>query len=260
MLSGTSALDFFVMLSSLTSVTGNQGQANYSAGNSFQDAFAKFLSAQGHNVAALDAPVLTDAGMVAARPHLRTYLLSIGWASMSVEELINALDYYCRPNSQSAEEKVKEAQVVPRLWLPKYSADEGAEQPTWQTEPMYNHLVLQGAGNGGSLPGKQGSSKRSVGELIAAAETLEDAEQIVLDALLAQLSKILSYELADLDPSRPLNAYGVDSLVAVELRVWMTKEIGADISVFEITSGQRIKQLAGKAAATSRFRPVPKAE
>ncbi|KAF4814699.1 Reducing polyketide synthase FUB1 [Colletotrichum siamense] len=259
-LSGASVLDFFVMLSSLTSVTGNQGQANYSAGNSFQDAFAKFLSAQGHNVAALDAPVLTDAGMVAARPHLRTYLLSIGWASMSVEELINALDYYCRPNSQSAEEKVKEAQVVPRLWLPKYSADEGAEQPTWQTEPMYNHLVLQGAGNGGSLPGKQGSSKRSVGDLIAAAETLEDAEQIVLDALLAQLSKILSYELADLDPSRPLNAYGVDSLVAVELRVWMTKEIGADISVFEITSGQRIKQLAGKAAATSRFRSSAKAE
>lgn len=115
-LSGTSALDFFVMLSSLTSVTGNQGQANYSAGNSFQD------------------------------------------------------------------------------------------------------------------------------------------------ALLAQLSKILSYELADLDPSRPLNAYGVDSLVAVELRVWMSKEIGADISVFDITSGQRIKQLAGKVAATSRFRQTVKEE
>ncbi|TDZ33845.1 Reducing polyketide synthase FUB1 [Colletotrichum spinosum] len=261
-----STLDFFVMLSSLTSVTGNTGQANYSAGNAFQDAMARFLSAQGHNVAALDAPVLTDAGMVAARPMLREYLLSIGWASMSVQELVNALDYYCRPPGvQGAELRSNEAQVIPRLWLPRYSADEGAEQPTWQREPMYNHLFLHGAGGsrgvgGGCLPGKQGSSKRSVGDLIAAAGSAEDAEQVVLDALLAQLAKMLSYELADLDPSRPLNAYGVDSLVAVELRVWMTKEVGADVSVFEITSGQRIRQLAGKAASTSRFRPSPKAE
>ncbi|KAF6828964.1 polyketide synthase, partial [Colletotrichum plurivorum] len=86
------------------------------------------------------------------------------------------------------------------------------------------------------------------------------ADNSFQDALLAQLSKILSYELADLDPSRPLNAYGVDSLVAVELRVWMSKEIGADISVFDITSGQRIKQLAGKLAATSRFRQTVKEE
>ncbi|KAK1468240.1 mycocerosic acid synthase [Colletotrichum melonis] len=249
-----STLDFFVMLSSLTSVTGNNGQANYSAGNSYQDAMARFLSSQGHNVIALDAPVLTDAGMVAARPMLREYLLSIGWASMSVEELVNALDYHCRPRSESAELKVKGAQVIPRLWLPKYSADEGAEQPKWQHEPMYNHLVLHGAHNGGSMPGKQSSAKRSVGDLIAAAESLGDAEEAVLDALLGQLAKILSYELADLDPSKPLNSYGVDSLVAVELRVWMTKEVGADISVFDITGGQGIKQLAGKAAATSRFR------
>ncbi|KAJ3949835.1 uncharacterized protein N0V96_000967 [Colletotrichum fioriniae] len=249
-----STLDFFVMLSSLTSVTGNNGQANYSAGNSYQDAMARFLSSQGHNVAALDAPVLTDAGMVAARPMLREYLLSIGWASMSVEDLINALDYHCRPRSKSTEFKVQDAQVIPRLWLPRYSADDGAEQPTWQHEPMYNHLVLHGAHSGGSLSGKQSSAKRSVGDLLAAAESLEDAEQAVLDALLGQLAKILSYELADLDSSRPLNTYGVDSLVAVELRVWMAKEVGADISVFEITSGQSIRQLAGKAASTSRFR------
>ncbi|KAK1621900.1 mycocerosic acid synthase [Colletotrichum phormii] len=251
--SDASTLDFFVMLSSLTSVTGNNGQANYSAGNSYQDAMARFLSAQGHNVAALDAPVLTDAGMVAARPMLREYLLSIGWASMSVEELINALDYYCRPKSQGVGLRAKDAQVIPRLWLPRYSAAEGAEQPTWQHEPIYNHLVLKGAHCGDSLPGKQGSTKRSLSDAIGAAESLEDAEQLVREALLRQLAKILSYELADLDSSRPLNAYGVDSLVAVELRVWLTKEVGADISVFEITSGQRISQLAGKAAATSRF-------
>ncbi|KAK2042138.1 polyketide synthase [Colletotrichum somersetense] len=258
----TSTLDFFIMLSSLTAVTGNTGQSNYSAGNAYQDAMAKHLSSHGHNVIALNAPVMSDAGMVAVRPMLREYLLSIGWAYMSVGELLNTLDYYCRPANpgQGTEMRTKAAQVIPMLWLPKYSADEGAEQPTWQHEPMYNHLVLHGGHGGNSLPGKQGSGKRSTSDLIAASESPEQVEQIVLDAFLAQLSRILSYELVDLDPSRPLNAYGVDSLVAVELRVWMTKEIGADISVFELTSGQRISQLATKAAASSRFLPNLKKE
>ncbi|KAI3393132.1 hypothetical protein diail_4700 [Diaporthe ilicicola] len=255
-----STLDFFVMLSSLTSVTGNSGQTNYSAGNSFQSAMARHLSSQGHNVVALNAPVMSDAGMVAVRPMLREYLLSIGWACMSSGELINALDYYCRPADQGMRVSAEESQLIPRLWLPKYSADEGAEQPTWQHEPMYNHLILQPRAQGGNaLPGRQGSAKRSTGDVIAAAKSLQDAEQTVLNALLEQLARTLSYDLADLDPTRPMNAYGVDSLAAVELRVWMTKEIGADISVFEITSGQRISQLAAKAAASSRFLPDLKA-
>jgi hypothetical protein len=33
----------------------------------------------------------------------------------------------------------------------------------------------------------------------------------------------------------------------------MTKVIGSDVSVFEMTGGQRIEQIAAKAATTSRF-------
>ncbi|TLD11441.1 hypothetical protein PspLS_11937 [Pyricularia sp. CBS 133598] len=246
-------LDFFTMLSSLTGIIGNNGQSNYSAGNAWQDAFARQLSSQGHNVVALNAPVISDAGMVAERPALKEYLLSIGWAHMSTAELIRALDYHCRPvESRTA----KESQVIPMLWLPKYSADEGAEQPGWQHEPMFNHLNLQDGHSNASAPGKQNCGKRTIADLIAGADTVEDAEKIVLDALLEQLSKILQREVTDLDPARPMSVFGVDSLVAVELRVWINKQVGADVSVFDMTSGQRISQLAAKAAATSRFSTV----
>ncbi|KAH9430658.1 hypothetical protein MCOR02_007994 [Pyricularia oryzae] len=244
-------LDFFTMLSSLTAVTGNVGQSNYSAGNAWQDALARKLSSQGHNAVALNAPVMSDAGMVAVRPALREYLLSIGWAHMSTAELIRALDYHCRPEEPRA---AAESQVVPMLWLPRYSADEGAEQPGWQHEPMFNHLVLRGGGPSGL--GRQGSGKRTTADLLAAAETVEAAHEIVLDALLEQLSKMLQRDVSDLDPARPMSVFGVDSLVAVELRVWMNKQVGADVSVFDMTSGQRISQLAAKAAAASRFLAV----
>ncbi|EUC31174.1 hypothetical protein COCCADRAFT_6898 [Bipolaris zeicola 26-R-13] len=254
--STSKTLDFFIMLSSLVGNIGMSGQVNYCAGNSYQNAMARSLASQGHNVVALAAPVLDDAGMVAERPALRSYLLSTGLAFMSSEQLVKTLDYYCHPGTKLS---VEEAQSIPRFWLPRYTADEGAEQPAWQHEPMYNHMVLRnGADNSNGSSGNGGSSTRSTPDLIAAVTSLEEAEQTVLKALLNQLTKTLSYDLEELDADRSLNAYGVDSLVAVELRLWMTKEIGADVSVFDFTNGQSIGQLAAKAAAKSRFLPEVK--
>ncbi|KAJ8129093.1 hypothetical protein O1611_g4539 [Lasiodiplodia mahajangana] len=72
------SLDFFVMLSSMATTIGNPGQANYAAGNSYQGALARQLSSQGHNVVALDVPMMSDAGMVATKPALMEYFFSIG--------------------------------------------------------------------------------------------------------------------------------------------------------------------------------------
>ncbi|KAG9235384.1 polyketide synthase [Amylocarpus encephaloides] len=247
-----STLDFFVMFSSMASIIGNPGQTNYAAGNSYQDALARHLSSQGHNAVALNVPMMSDAGMVATKPQLMQYLFSIGWSHMSAEELIAGLDFYCRPLSENKDMTADQAQVVPRLWLPQYSAAEGAVQPTWQHEPRFNHMVLHGF-NSGDTSAKQGSGKGSTAAHLSAAKSTQEAEKVVLDALLEKLTKVLSVDMAELDPSRPMHAYGVDSLVAVELRTWMAKEIGSDVSVFEMTSGQRIGQLAAKAAGTSRF-------
>ncbi|KAI8628041.1 polyketide synthase [Xylariaceae sp. FL1651] len=254
-----SSLDFFVMLSSMAATIGNPGQANYAAGNSYQDVLARHLSSQGHNVVTLNVPMMSDAGMVATKPALMEYFFSIGWSHMSTKELIAALDYYCRPLGKNERMAAEQAQVVPRLWLPRYSAAEGALQPAWQYEPRFNHMVMHGGANGasGTSAAKKGTGKGSTAALLSAAKSPQEAEKIVLDALLKKLTKVLSVDMAELDPSRPMHAYGVDSLVAVELRTWMTKEVGSDVSVFEMTSGQRIGQLAAKAAGTSRFVQVP---
>ncbi len=92
--------------------------------------------------------------------------------------------------------------------------------------------------------------------LLAAATSVEEAERIVLDAVLLKLSRVLSVELSNLDPAKPLHSYGVDSLVAVDLRAWLSKHLSADVSVFDMTSKGSIYQLVGTVTSRSKLTPV----
>ena len=60
----------------------------------------------------------------------------------------------------------------------------------------------------------------------------------------------------DLDASKPANMYRVDSLVAVEIRNWIFREIKADVSVFDILSSIPLATLSGKVALKSKLVPV----
>lgn len=244
-------LDFFVMLSSTAGISGSKEQSNYAAGNTFQDALARHLvHSQGFHAVSLNLPVLLDVGFVAEKPQLMDDMRSSGWSYMTEKELHSVLDYHCRPTTEPI--PLIQAQVAPRMWLPQDSADAGVQVPTWQHDPLLSHL---------SQTATDASEKTVAREvkhaaLLAGATSLAGAETVVLDALLLKLSRILSTELSNLDAAKPLHAYGVDSLVAVELRSWFAKELGAELSVFEMTDKSSILQLAQAATLRSRFLPA----
>lgn len=56
-----------------------------------------------------------------------------------------------------------------------------------------------------------------------------------------------------MDPAKPIHSFGVDSLVAVEMRNWFAKGVGVDLSVVEILGGEAIRHLAAGVARKSRF-------
>jgi hypothetical protein len=49
-----------------------------------------------------------------------------------------------------------------------------------------------------------------------------------------RLSKGLGVPLNSFDSLKPMNGYGVDLLVAVELRNWFQSNLNADVPVFEV--------------------------
>lgn len=245
-------LDFFILLSSTVGITGGPEQANYAAGNTFQDALARHLASQGVHAVSLDLPIVRGVGYVEERPELLDHLRSMGWAFMEEDEFYAALDYHCR--APTGPTPAVRAQVLPRFWLPQQTASEGRELPSWRADPLFGQLAVSSSATcaTAAADGKAETAKAvNHAALLAAAASPEEAAQVALDAFLLKVSRVLSVEVSNLDPARPLHAYGVDSLVAVELRSWLAKELKAEVSVFDMTNASSIAQVASIAATRS---------
>lgn len=92
--------------------------------------------------------------------------------------------------------------------------------------------------------------------LFASAGTLAEVGCIVTQALTQKLAKSVSIAKEDVDIIEPMHLYGVDSLMAVELRNWFAQKLNADVTVFEILSDSTFAAVGLLVAGRSSFRQV----
>lgn len=48
-----------------------------------------------------------------------------------------------------------------------------------------------------------------------------------------------------------MHKYGIDSLMAVDLRTWIGKKMKADVSLFDVLNAESIRELSSKVAKAS---------
>ncbi|KAI0377221.1 putative polyketide synthase [Hypomontagnella monticulosa] len=79
----------------------------------------------------------------------------------------------------------------------------------------------------------------------------DDGARLIGIAIATKLADIFMLDVAEIDLSKPPAQYGVDSLVAVELRNMLVLQAAADVSIFNILQSASLAALATDVAAKS---------
>ncbi|KAI0540917.1 polyketide synthase PksD [Xylaria digitata] len=229
-------LDFFILLSSIAGVGGNPGQSNYAAGCTFQDSLALYRTHNGQRGVSLDLGAMRTVGAVAENQVGRTFERYLGAARVEEEDLLALLNIVCGPEYYSPGSAAK-SQITIGMTTPVELVLQGHDMPL-----EHLHRSFFAYFNQARAPSSDTGAANviSPGALFRQADTAEEMAKVVVESLVRKLARALSIQPEDVDGDKPLHLYGVDSLVAVELRNWIAKEFSADVPVFELMSGKTI--------------------
>lgn len=120
------------------------------------------------------------------------------------------------------------------------------EQPFWVNDTKLSHLLRLStlAGAGALAESGKNGAEISPAVAIRQAKGREGAEAVIGSAVLGKISSILMRPLDELDPALPISVYGLDSLVAIEIRNWITRELEANLQILEILTSDSVPALA----------------
>jgi hypothetical protein len=237
-------MDFFVMLSSATGILGNRAQANYAAGNTYQDMLSYHRRLLGLPASTIDLGQVLSVGYVAENrdramvaKHLATVLEVI-----REDEIHVLLEYLMDPRCSPP------AQLVSGLTTAQIYRQRGMPTPSYLNFPLFTHLRNTTSTRHG---GSDGDGGILVEALLNAATTLDEAMGIVLEAIITKLSSLLAVPPENIDRAKSISSNGVDSLVAMEFRTFLAKDVKADVPVLEIQGTMSVTDLARKIASVS---------
>ncbi|KAL8847281.1 MAG: hypothetical protein Q9221_007680 [Calogaya cf. arnoldii] len=227
-------MGFFILLSSASGLVGLRGQANYNAGNTYEDAFARWRTEScGDKTISLNLGAMVDDGILAENPEALQRVLTYGTLQpITRARYFAILDYYCDHETRIS--NPTESQMA--MGVSVGSATDGALQGmNLARHPLFRHLVYQSHSASKDFAGVE-NDDRYFRALYSEATSLPEAALVVIKAVAKKLAKTvpdIPQSVEEVDFNRRIQSYGVDSLLAVELRDWIKKELKAEVAVFE---------------------------
>lgn len=236
-------VDFFSLLSSVSGVVGQKGQANYSAANVFLDAFAVYRRSLGLAAHSVNLGVIEDVGYVADQGGMKSHFDDKQWNGINESMLHKILSFSIFQQSDDPINGDSLAQMITGIPYPQPESSELSR------DARFSHLFVPDGGvngNGGRAGGTE--TEKAIQALFLLHGSGADSSALLtaaVDLVGMQFTKTL--RLSDpIEPGKSLSTYGLDSLSAVEFRNWIRTELGADVTVLEITSATSLFALCEK--------------
>ncbi|MGK7932300.1 MAG: beta-ketoacyl reductase [Microcystaceae cyanobacterium] len=225
-------LDFFVCFSSMTSLVGNAGQANYAAANGFLDELA-------HHRRALGLPGLTinwgpwaEVGMAAQLDQQKANpLAGKGIGKISLDQGLLML-------GKLIGQGVTQMGVMLIDWTKFLDQFPPGDHPPLLSEFAQQIQEQQRSSQDSGLP-----TSALLKEQIQEA-TAETREQLLTTYLQNLVSRFLGLSASNApNPHQPLNEIGLDSLVSIQLRNRIRTELDIDLPLNKLTVDVTIAQI-----------------
>ncbi|TGJ82436.1 hypothetical protein E0Z10_g6319 [Xylaria hypoxylon] len=237
----TSHLDFFLTLSSAVVVTGASGQANYNAGNAVQDALAHHRPP---GFVSLNIGWVGDAVHTANDKTKLQGLWRTGLRPISPLELSRYFDYIL--GAASRHSNIRQAVIgFNKASLSHTSAGNSNVQSA-----LFCHV------RGAQTVDKASSSATRILSFKDVVESgdFEAAVDFISRAIIGQLGVLISVDASQANEhDDSIIGLGIDSLVAIELRNWITREFEASLQSSEIITDLPLRNLSQKVASRSRL-------
>ena len=236
------------MLSSAAGIVGTKAQGNYAAACAFQDAMAHSNSESNTHYLSLDLGMIDDSNAIALHAERRRSLIRQGLIPLKLENVIALLEY-----SMSAPARQSRCKQL-AIGFNRRSLASQQRSRTLQNQ-NFSHLPYEADReatkqvSGTTVPVKA---------TISAAANIEEVHSTVADAIRRQLSALLALEYDKISLDSSITDFGLDSLIAVELRNWITRTFQAVIQtsdIFDATNlGALIETVSSRSAYVLAYR------
>jgi NADP-dependent 3-hydroxy acid dehydrogenase YdfG/acyl carrier protein len=223
-------LDFCVLFSSAASLLGSPGAANYAAANAFLDALAWHRRAEGRVALSINWGPWAGLGF-SNRSQQPGRFAQHGVETMSATECLRALTYLL-PRSAT------QVAVLDVDWARWHSGLRPGMNPPLLAD-LHNEPPV-GKPEAGTAPGL-GSSLYDALQ----GATLQERQRLLESYLRDLTAGKLGLAPSSLDIQSPLNYLGVDSLITLELRIQIERDLGIVVPVTRLLDGPSVVSLSG---------------
>jgi phthiocerol/phenolphthiocerol synthesis type-I polyketide synthase C len=221
-------IELFLLFSSATTLVGAPAQGAYVAANAALEAFARQRRAEGRSALTVAWGPIADAGYLAERPETRDALARrLGAKPISAAEALAGLP----------------AMIASGLAVVAFA------ETNWNDARRFLPILASPMFSEARASGFTSTSDESFSERLTGLDP-DGALALLKTVIAEEAATILRLPASGIDPLRPLSEMGMDSLMAVELRLALESRLRVDLPLVSLAEGTSVASIAGRLAMT----------